>query len=307
MKAVFMGTPSFALPSLRALAAEHEVVAVYTQPDRPYGRGREPMPSPVKQLAEELAIPVRQPATLRDPAEHVYLAGLAPDVVCVAAYGLILPPEILAVPRHGCINVHASLLPRYRGAATVHRSILAGDEVTGVSIMQMEEGLDTGPYALQESVPIRGLTVEKATDLLAQVGARTLLHALDSIAAGTVVWTPQNEALATYADKVTRADVALRPDLKVEEALRRILASTPSAASRACIEGRNITLLRGSHVEPGPPAGVARVSRDALILGFADGGLSVDEIRPEGKGCMDGACFARGARFAEEVSWGQCP
>jgi methionyl-tRNA formyltransferase len=307
MKAVFMGTPSFALPSLRALAAEHEVVAVYTQPDRPYGRGREPMPSPVKQLAEELAIPVRQPATLRDPAEHVHLAGLAPDVVCVAAYGLILPPEILAVPRHGCINVHASLLPRYRGAAPVHRSILAGDEVTGVSIMQMEEGLDTGPYALQESVPIRGLTVEEATDLLAQVGARALLDVLDSIAAGTVVWTPQNEALATYADKVTRADVALRPDLKVEEALRRILASTPSAASRACIEGRNITLLRGSHVEPGPPAGVARVSRDALILGFADGGLSVEEIRPEGKGCMDGACFARGARFAEEVSWGQCP
>jgi methionyl-tRNA formyltransferase len=307
MKAVFMGTPSFALPSLRALAAEHEVVAVYTQPDRPSGRGREPMPSPVKQLAEELAIPVRQPPTLRDTVEHVHLAGLAPDVACVAAYGLILPPEILAVPRHGCINVHASLLPRYRGAAPVHRSILAGDEVTGVSIMQMEKGLDTGPYALQESVPIRGLTVEEATDLLAQVGARALLDVLDSIAAGTVIWTPQNEALATYADKVTRADVALRPDLKVEEALRRILASTPSAASRACIEGRNITLLRGSHVEPGPPAGVARVSRDALILGFADGGLSVDEIRPEGKGCMDGACFARGARFAEEVSWGQCP
>jgi methionyl-tRNA formyltransferase len=307
MKAVFMGTPSFALPSLRALAAEHEVVAVYTQPDRPCGRGREPMPSPVKQHAGELALPVRQPATLRDTSEQVHLADLAPDVVCVAAYGLILPPEILAVPRYGCINVHASLLPRYRGAAPVHRAILAGDEVTGVSIMLMEEGLDTGAYALQESVPIRGLTVEEATDLLAQVGGRALLEVLGGIAAGTVVWTPQNDALATYADKVTKADVALRPDLKVEEALRRILASTPSAASRACIEGRNVTLVRGSHVELGPPAGIARVSRDALILGFADGGLSVDEIRPEGKGCMDGACFARGARFAGEVPWGQCP
>lgn len=307
MKAVFMGTPTFALPSLRALAAEYEVVAVYTQPDRSSGRGRQPMPSPVKQLAEELAIPVRQPATLRDTAEHEHLAGLRPDVVCVAAYGLILPPEILAVPRYGCINVHASLLPRYRGAAPVHRAILAGDEVTGVSIMRMEEGLDTGACALQESVPIRGMTVEEATDLLAKVGGRALLDVLDSIAAGTVVWTPQNDALATYADKVTKADVALRPDIKVDEALRRILASTPSAASRVCIEGRKVTLVRGSHVESGPPAGVARVSRDTLILGFADGGLSVDEIRPEGKGCMDGASFSRGARFAEEVSWGPCP
>ena len=301
-----MGTPAFALPSLRALARAHEVIAVFTQPDRPSGRGRELMPSPVKQLAGELGIPLRQPVTLRDSAEQAYLAELAPDVVCVAAYGLILPPDVLAVPRYGCINVHASLLPRYRGAAPVHRAILAGDEEVGVSIMRMEEGLDTGAYALQQSVPIRGLQVEEATDLLAGLGARALLEVLDRIAAGTVEWTEQDDSLATYAQKITKADVALRPDLTVEEALRRILVSSSSAASRACVEGRNVTLVRASRVHPAPRPGVARISRDALILGFADGGLSVDEIRPAGKGCMDGACFARGARLAGEVAWGPC-
>ncbi|MBE0416520.1 MAG: methionyl-tRNA formyltransferase [Coriobacteriia bacterium] len=307
MRAVLMGTPAFALPSLRALAAAHEVVKVYTRPDRPSGRGRTPVPPPVKSAALDMGLSVHQPATLRDPEEHDLLAALRPDVVCVAAYGLILPPEILAVPRYGCINVHASLLPRYRGAAPVHRAILAGDDLTGVSIMLMEEGLDTGPYASQQEVPIRGMSVEDATALLADVGAAALIEVLGEVEAGTVVWTPQDDATATYADKVTKDDLALQPDLTVTEALRRIRASSPSAASRACIEGRTVTLLRGSPVLPGPPAGVANVSRDSLVLGFTDGGVSVDEIRPEGKGCMDGACFARGARFADEVTWGPCP
>ena len=306
MKVVFMGTPSFALPSLRALIAAHEVVAVYTQPDRPSGRGRTPVPSPVKRLAAEHNIPVHQPVTLRDPAEVEHLTQLAPHVVCVAAYGLILPPDVLAVPPFGCINVHASLLPRYRGAAPVHRAILAGDERTGVSIMRMEEGLDTGPYARQDEMGLDDLTVDEATTLLAEVGARALLNVLDAAEAGTVVWEPQDESAATYAEKVSKEDVALHPGLTVSEALLRIRASSRSASSRACVDGRNITLVRGCAVIPGPPPGTAAVTRNALVLGFVDGGVSVDEIRPEGKSCMDGACFARGARLADEVMWGPC-
>ncbi|MDF1541766.1 MAG: methionyl-tRNA formyltransferase [Anaerosomatales bacterium] len=306
MRVVFMGTPSFALPSLDALIAAHEVVTVYTQPDRPSGRGRTPVPSPVKRLATAHGIPVHQPVTLREPAEVEYLKRLVPDVVCVAAYGLILPPEILAVPRFGCINVHASLLPRYRGAAPVHRAILAGDERTGVSIMRMEEGLDTGPYARQDAMGLDDLTVDEATEHLAELGAGALLSVLDAVATGAVEWVAQDESAATYAEKVSKEDVALRPGLTVAEALRRIRASSRSASSRACVDGRNITLVRGSSVIPGPPPGTAAVTRDALVLGFADGGVSVDEIRPEGKTCMDGACFARGARLADMVTWEPC-
>ena len=307
MKTVFMGTPDFALPSLNALAREHEVVHVYTQPDRPAGRGRVPTPSPVKQHALDLGLPVRQPATLRDPREHEFLAALAPDVVCVAAYGLILPPEVLSVPRFGCINVHASLLPRHRGAAPVHRAILAGEDESGVSIMRMEEGLDTGPFATRKSVSIAGLTVREATLLLAEVGADALVDVLEQVETGTVVWTPQDDAAATYAPKVTREDVALHPGLTVAEALRRIRASSPSAASRACVDGRVVTVLQGSPIQPGPPPGSVDVCRDSLVIGFADGGVCLDELRPQGKGCMDGSCFARGARLADEVSWGPCP
>jgi methionyl-tRNA formyltransferase len=307
MRAVFMGTPAFAVPSLLALAEEHQVVHVYTQPDRPSGRGRTPLPSPVKLAALERGLPVRQPVTLRDPAETHFLAELSPDVVCVAAYGLILPPEILSIPPHGCINVHASLLPRYRGAAPVHRAILAGEDRTGVSIMRMEEGLDTGPYASQREVSLTDLSVGEATELLAEVGALALLEVLAQVEDGSVVWTPQDDSAATYAQKITRSDLALRPDLTVLEALRRIRASSPSAASRACVEGRTLTVLRASEVAPGPPPGVVRVTRDALVLGFADGGISVDEIRPEGKGCMDGACFARGARLVDDSVWEPCP
>ena len=298
-----MGTPAFAVPSLRALAAEHEVVHVYTRPDKPVGRGRVPGSPPVKQVASELGLPVRQPATLRDPEEVAFLSDLRPDVVCVAAYGLILPKDVLAVPVHGCVNVHASLLPRHRGAAPVHRAILEGDTETGVSIMRMEEGLDTGPYALQVSVPLDDLAVDDATALLAETGAHALLEVLDRMRTGAVAWTPQNEREATYAQKVTRSDVALHPDLTVDEALRRIRASSRSASSRACIDGTTVTVLQASKAACAPPPGETLADRDILVLGFADGGLALDELRPEGRACMDGACFARGARLAHDSVW----
>jgi methionyl-tRNA formyltransferase len=301
-----MGSPEFALPSLRALASEHEVVTVYTQPDRPSGRGSHPVPTPAKRVALELGIPVRQPESLRNTAEQSALTALAPDVICVAAYGLILPPEVLHIPRHGCINVHASLLPRHRGAAPVHRAILAGDEMTGVSIMRMEEGLDTGPYALQTAIDLDDLSVDAATTALADAGAVALLEVLRRTEVGTVEWVAQDDSAATYAPKITRGDVAITPDLSVDAALRRVRASTRSASCRVCVAGRTVTIVRASCVRPGPPQGTVAVTGESLVLGLSDGGISIDEIRPDGRGCMDGACFARGARFESGAAWGPC-
>lgn len=306
MRVVFMGSPEFSLPSLRALAAAHDVVAVYTQPDRPSGRGSRPVPTPAKLLAGELGIPVRQPASLREPAEWDALAALSPDVICVAAYGLLLPPEVLEIPRWGCINVHASLLPRHRGAAPVHRAILEGDETTGVSIMLMEPGLDTGPFAQQDTLDLDDLTVDVATAALAEMGASALLEVLGRVEEGTVEWTAQDSPAATYAAKITRHDVALTPDLPVDAALRRIRASTRSASCRVCVAGRTVTIVSATPVYPGPASGTVAVTPDGLVLGLSDGGITIGEIRPDGRGCMDGACFARGARFESGELWGPC-
>lgn len=307
MRVVFMGTPAFALPSLRALADAHRVAHVYTQPDRPSGRGRDAVASPVKREALSLDLPVRQPITLRDPDEHACLRSLEPDIVCVAAYGLILPPEVLEIPQHGCVNVHASLLPRHRGAAPVHRAILEGDEISGVSIMRMEAGLDTGPYALQVSVSLENLNVDGATALLADAGAAALLEVLGQIEDGSVRWTPQDETAATYAQKITKSDVELRPELTVEQALRRVRASSRSASSRACVDGTILTVLRASPAGLGPHPGEVLTDRDTLVLGFSDGGLALEEVLPQGRACMDGACFARGARLTCDSGWEPCP
>lgn len=301
-----MGTPAFAVPALRSLASAHEVVAVFTQPDRPAGRGRQVKRSPVKHFAEEHGLALYQPLTLKGSAVLEDLKELEPDVICVAAYGAILPPAVLDIPACGCLNVHASLLPRHRGAAPVHRAILEGDDVTGISIMMMEEGLDTGPVALRRSVPVGEATVDELTARLAEVGAEALIDVLEMVERGTAVWEPQDHSAATYASKVTHADVALDPGLTVAEAQRRVRASTSSAHSRACIDGRTVTVVRAS-ISPlsTAPGSVLTTKRD-LILGFCDGSLRLDEIRPEGRACMEGACFTRGAQISSEASWEAC-
>ncbi len=307
MRVVFMGTPDFAVPILRALASAENLIAVYTRPDKPSGRGRKLVPSPVKSAAEELGIPVHQPVTLRDPAEGTRLRALEPDVVCVAAYGLILPPEILQIPAYGCINVHASLLPRHRGAAPVHRAILDGDELTGISIMLMEQGLDTGPYALQVPVRTGERDVDDLTRELALIGADALLGVLDQLESGDARWIAQNEAAATYAPKITRADVALHPQLSVDDALRRIRASTASAASRLRIDGHVLTISRASRREGLLEKGRVVVDSSELLLGLADGTIALDRVKPEGRSEMDGASFVRGARLSENARWGMHP
>ena len=178
MRVVYMGTPDFSATILEELAAHHEVTAVYTRPDAVRGRGKKLVPSPVKELAERLGLPVLTPRTLRDEAVQAELASFEPEAICVAAYGALLPREVLELPPHGCLNVHGSLLPRWRGAAPIERAILAGDPETGVSIMEMEEGLDTGPYCVQRSIPIAGLRSPVLSDVRAVLGVRALLTAL---------------------------------------------------------------------------------------------------------------------------------
>ncbi len=302
MRVVFMGTPEFAVPSLEALARQHEVVLVVTRPDTASGRGGKLLPSAVKAAALAAGLPVIERTSLRGEANDA-VAAVRPDVVCVAAFGVLLPPETLSVPALGCVNVHASLLPRHRGAAPVQRAILAGDGETGVSIMRMEEGLDTGPYALQRGVPIAGRYAAEVEEELARVGAEALLEVLTLIEAGTVVWEPQDDAAATYAAKVTKDDTALTPDLDVGAAWSRVRAGTRRAPARVVLGDTELTVVRahpaGSAVRPGEAA----VEDGSPVLGFADGALALEVVRPAGRGDMAGDAWARGARIAPGTLW----
>lgn len=302
MRVVFMGTPEFAVPSLRALAARHEVVLVVTRPDRARGRGASKRPSPVKVVAEELSFPILQPDRLAGEATSA-IASRRPDVVCVAAFGMLLPPETLAVARHGCINVHASLLPRYRGAAPIQRAILAGDEVTGVSIMRMEEGLDTGPYALQRSVPIGERYAAEIEADIAREGAGALLAVLDALETDSVHFIAQDETFATHAAKVTKDDVALLPELSATDAFRRVRASTRSAPARACLGDRELTIVRARPMAHTIAPGAVCLEEGVPVLGFTDGALALEVVRPAGKGDMAGSAWARGARLSADACW----
>ncbi|PKQ17388.1 MAG: methionyl-tRNA formyltransferase [Actinobacteria bacterium HGW-Actinobacteria-7] len=303
MRVVFMGTPEFAVPSLRALAQEHQIVGVYTRPDAVSGRGSSRRPCAVKREALELGLSVSEPSSLRGRESVEFLRSLEPDVVVVAAYGMLLPPEILDVPRLGCINVHASLLPRWRGAAPIQWAILDGDEVTGVSIMQMEEGLDTGPVCATSRVEISRKSAKELTAELGEVGARTLLSALPDIESGRSEWIEQDDDKATYARKIVKADVAIRPGMETAEAMRRLRASSDQASTRVLIAGRGATLveLRGS--DEAIPDGMVRVDRSALLLGLSDGAIEIVRMKPDGKSEMGGVDWARGMRVTGDEHW----
>lgn len=302
MRVVFMGTPAFAVPTLDVLLRGHDVAAVYTRPDRTTGRGNRVVFSAVKQRALESGVPLEQPASLRDGDVAGRLALYAPEVIVVAAYGLILPRAVLDTPPRGCLNVHASLLPRWRGAAPVQRAILAGDEVTGVSIMCMEEGLDTGPYALQVTVPVGTLNTDSLTTELARAGASALATVLDT-APAALRWTAQDESAVTCAAKISAADVVLDPSQGVGELLRRVRASSRSAPARARVAGRLIVVRRASRVDTPARPGTALCGAE-LLLGASDGAISVDELVPEGRSAMPGADWVRGARLDDRCSWG---
>lgn len=302
MRVVFMGTPAFAVPSLEALNDAHDVVLVVTRSDSPAGRGGARRSSEVKDAALRLGLDLLQPQSLQgDAVERIREAH--PDVVCVAAFGMLLPVAVLRIPRLGCINVHASLLPRHRGAAPVQRAILEGETETGVSIMLMEEGLDTGPFACQARVMIGDKSAGELEAELAEIGAGMLLRVLQDLEGSLAAWTAQDDSIATYAAKITKDDVALLPELTVAEAHARVRASTRRAPARACIGDRELTVVRAHPVASPVRDGAFRVEGVAPILGFSDGALELDTVRPAGRGDMAAADWARGARLGEGVSW----
>jgi len=285
---VFAGTPEFALPCLDAcLRAPADVVAVYTQPDRPAGRGRKLFASPIKQRAIEAGIPVEQPLTLKNAAAQARLAELAPDLMIVVAYGLILPRRVLALPRLGCWNVHASLLPRWRGAAPIQRAILAGDTQTGVDLMQMEAGLDTGPILLERRTPITaGETGGSLHDTLAGLGAEVLSEALERIARGeTLPAHAQPDAGATYAHKIDKAEARLDWNEPAAALARKVRAFNPWPVAEAELHGERLRIWSAEALaEPtlAQPGTILDSSRDALDVATGDGVLRIREVQREG-------------------------
>ncbi len=269
LKTVFAGTPEFAARALDALlASPHQVLAVYTQPDRPAGRGRKLTPSPVKQRAQAAGIEVRQPATLKDAAVQQALRELDADVMVVAAYGLLLPKAVLEAPRLGCINIHASLLPAWRGAAPIQRAILHGDRETGITIMQMDEGLDTGPVLLARACPMGPrITAGELHDALAPLGAEALLAALEGLAAGRLVPQPQDEARATRAPKVTTAESWLDWTCSSAALDRQVRAFHPVPVARTRAGDTLVKVHRAEPLEgdPGAPPGTVTAAGEAGV------------------------------------------
>ncbi|CAD5106756.1 methionyl-tRNA formyltransferase [Zestomonas carbonaria] len=287
LRIVFAGTPEFAAAHLEALlASPHDIVAVYTQPDRPAGRGQKLMPSPVKQLAVQHGIPVHQPPSLRNAEAQAELAALAPDLLVVVAYGLILPQAVLDIPRLGCINSHASLLPRWRGAAPIQRAVEAGDAESGVTVMQMEAGLDTGPMLLKVTTPIGADdTGGSLHDRLAELGPPAVLAAIDGLAAGTLVGEVQDDAQATYAHKLSKDEGRLDWSLPATELERRIRAFTPWPGTHSTLGGEPLKVL-GARLGKGSgiPGTILAAGKDGLTVACGEGALCLTRLQlPGGK------------------------
>ncbi len=299
LRLVFMGTPEFAVPALEALiAAGHEIVCAYTQPPRPAGRKGRLTRSAVHDAAEAHGIVVRTPVRLKAPEDQAAFAALGADAALVAAYGLILPKPVLAAPRLGCVNIHASLLPRWRGASPIQHAILAGDAETGITIMQMDEGLDTGPILMQDRLPIPPTaTAAGLHDLLAWMGARLIVPALDGLARGTLKPRPQPAEGATYAPRLTREDGALDFTRPAEEVYRRVRAFDPWPGAWFVHGGERIKVLAAGLVpdaEAAPGTVLADPQFGALVIACGEGGLRVTHLQREGKPARDAADFLRG-------------
>ena len=292
MKVVFMGTPDFSVPVLDALvAAGHDVAAVYCQPPRPAGRGKKETPTPVHQRATELGLPVRHPVSLKTPEAQADFAAIDADVAVVVAYGLILPQAVLAAPRHGCLNIHASLLPRWRGAAPIHRAIMAGDAETGICIMQMEAGLDTGPVLLREATPIGPEeTTGQLHDRLSAMGARLIVDALARL--DDLVPAVQPEAGVTYAAKIDKAEAAVDWTRPAPEVDRLIRGLSPFPGAWTEHDGQRIKLL-ASRLATGQGA-PGTVLDDALTVACGRGAVKLLRLQRAGRGAQDAAEFLRG-------------
>ena len=290
MRIIFMGSPDFAVPSLDALIeAGDDVVAVYAQPPRPAGRGKAARKTPVQEQAEALGIEVRTPRTLREAEEQARFRSLDADLAVVAAYGLILPKPILEAPKGGCINVHASLLPRWRGAAPIQRAILAGDEVSGVTIMKLDEGLDTGPMLLKRELDIRGKTAGQVTEELAELGARALIEWLAHPSSPQ----PQPEDGATYASKIDKAEARIDWRRSAEEIERQVRAFNPVPGAWFEANGERVKLLEAS-VGDDAAGRPGEVLDDCLTIACGSGSIRSLKVQRAGRAPMSPADLLRG-------------
>lgn len=302
LSVIFMGTPDFAVPTLLEIVGQgHEVVACYTQPPRPAGRGMAERPSPVHQAADSFGIPVHTPRSLKDPDVQTAFADLGADVAVVVAYGLLLPDPILKAPAQGCLNLHASLLPRWRGAAPINRAIMAGDAQSGVMVMQMEQGLDTGPVALAESIDIEpAMTAGDLHDVLARLGADLMARALGALERGGLTFTPQSEVGVTYARKIDKGEARIdwaRPAAEVHNQIRG-LSPFPGAWCEMTIGGKpqRVKILRSELTEGSAKPGT--VLNEDLKIACAAGAVRLIELQRAGKGRMGAAEFQRGAALS---------
>jgi methionyl-tRNA formyltransferase len=298
MRVVFMGTPDFSVPALRALsAAGHEILCVYSQPPRPAGRGQAPRPTAVAKAAAEMGLPVRNPLTLRDSSEQAAFAALGADVAVVVAYGLILPQPVLDAPRQGCLNIHASLLPRWRGAAPIHRAVMAGDAETGVCIMRMEAGLDTGPVLLRQAIPIGHTdTTGDLHDRLSDLGADMIVQALDRLP--SLKPEPQAAEGITYAAKIDKAEARVDWTRTATEIARQINGLSPFPGAWTMAGGERLKLLRADvTAERGLPG---QILQD-LTVGCGAGAVRILQAQREGRRAVSAEEVLRGWRLPERL------
>lgn len=296
LRLIFMGTPDFSVPALQVLIeSKHDVIAVYSQPPRPSGRGHKVTKSPIQLTAESHGIPVFTPTSLRSQDEQDTFTALTPDIAIVAAYGLILPHQILDAPKHGCLNIHASLLPRWRGAAPIQRAILNGDKTSGITLMQMNEGLDTGDMLATESVDITPQTTGQSLhNELSQLGAKMLLPLLDDLQALTP--EPQDEALVTYAAKLSKAEAELDFSKTVGQLEAQVRAFTPWPGSYFMWQGRTVKVLKAHAKQSDVPLepGTFHTTKNTLAIACNDGLLHLETVQVQGKNPMDAKAFLNG-------------
>jgi methionyl-tRNA formyltransferase len=299
LRLVFMGTPDFAMPALKALlASPHSVIAAYAQPPRPAGRGLALAKSPVQRLAEANDIPVFTPVHFKDAETQAEFSGHRADAAVVAAYGLILPEAILAAPRFGCINIHASLLPRWRGAAPIARAILAGDSETGITLMRMEKGLDTGPILAQERVAITPAdNAGTLHDRLAELGALMIVPALDALAKGKLIARLQDEARATLAPKISKADAEIHWREPADAVARKVRAFSPAPGAWTVWKGTRLRVLAGTVIEGKGAPGEALDNQLGVACG--KGAYRITRLQREGKAPLEAGAFLRGAPVAK--------
>lgn len=302
MRIAFAGTPEFAADALRALiAAGHDVALVLTQPDRPAGRGMKLVESPVKQLAVAHGVPIHQPTSLKTPDSQIPLIEANVEVMVVAAYGLILPPAVLAMPKLGCLNIHASLLPRWRGAAPIHRAILSGDQQTGVCIMQMEAGLDTGPVLLSQAISITSQdTSVTLHDKLKELGAMLIVDSLPKLAAGELVAIPQPTEGATYAEKLKKEEAEIDWSKAATEIERKVRAFNPFPVAQTHFDGAPLRIWQACVVDSastGQRSGqIVRADASGIAVACGEGVLLITELQKAGGKRLGAAAFLAGAK-----------